>query len=86
LLVALSPDAMKAVDSLLAKISIKIWGLTTSFPRAGLHGPIEKIGLNIPSIWEDFCGTALWSWTQIINDEGALGTTAQASLHGAVLI
>jgi hypothetical protein len=61
----------------------KIWGLSTSFPRAGLNCPIEEIGLNIPSIWEDYCGTALRSWTQILNDEGALGTTARAFLHGA---
>jgi hypothetical protein len=38
-LVALSPQAMKAVDSLIAKLSRKIWGLPTSFPRAGLHAP-----------------------------------------------
>ncbi len=34
-LVALSRDAMKAVDSLLERLSRKIWGLPTSFPRAG---------------------------------------------------
>ena len=45
--------------------------------------PVEEIDLNIPSIWEDFCGLALRSWTQILNDEGALGITARASLHGA---
>ena len=58
-------------------------GIPTSFPREGLHGPIEEIGLDIPSIWKDFCGTVLWSWTHILNDEGVLGTTARASLHGA---
>ena len=38
-------------------------------------------GLNIPSIWENYCGAAIRSWTQIINDGGALGTTARASLQ-----
>ena len=82
-LMALSLDAMKEIDSLLEKISIKIWGLPTSLPRTGLHAPIEEIGLNIPLIWEDFCGTALKFWTHILNGEGALGTTARPSLHGA---
>jgi hypothetical protein len=27
----------------LEKLSRKIWGLPTSFPREGLRGPIEKI-------------------------------------------
>jgi len=48
-----------------------------------MHAPVEEIGLNIPSIWDDFCGSALRSWTQIRIDEGALGITARASLHGA---
>jgi hypothetical protein len=73
---AISLDDMKAVDSRLERLSRKIWGLPTSFPRAGLHGSIEEIDLYIPTIWEDLCGTVLRSWTQIRNDEGALGTTA----------
>ena len=48
-LVALFPQAMKAVDSL-GELSRKIWGLLASFPRAGPHPPVEEIGLNIPSI------------------------------------
>jgi len=78
-LVALSPDATKAKDSIIEKLSRNIWGIPTSVQRAGLHAPIEEIGLSIPSIWEDFCGTALRSLTQILNDEEALGTTARAS-------
>jgi len=74
---------MKAVDSLNERLSRKTRGIPTSFPTAGLHGPIEEIELNIPSIWEDFCGSALRSWTQNLNDEEALGTTARATLHGA---
>ena len=42
----------------------------------GLHAPTEELGLNICSIWEDYCGS---KWTQIMNDEGALGVTARAS-------
>jgi len=29
------------------------------------------------------CGASIPSWTQILNDEGALGTTARASLQSA---
>ncbi len=36
-LMALSLDGIKAFDSLLGKLSRKILGLSTSFPRAGLH-------------------------------------------------
>jgi hypothetical protein len=50
---------MKEVDSILEKLSRKIWSLPTSFPIAGLHAPVEDIGLTIPSIWEDICGSAL---------------------------
>jgi len=80
---ALSPQALKEVDSFVEKLSRKIWGLPASFPRGGMHVPVEEIGLNIPSIWEDFCGSLLRSWTQNLHDEGALGITARASLHGA---
>ena len=68
---------------MLEGISRQIWKLLTTFPRAGLHALLEDLGLNIPSIWEDCCGAATRSWTQIINDEGALGTTAKASLNMA---
>jgi hypothetical protein len=36
--------------------------------------------LNIPSVWEDYYGAVIRSMKQILNDEGALGTTAKASL------
>jgi hypothetical protein len=82
-LMALSPRAVKAVDSHLDKLSRNVMSLPTSFPRAELHAPLEKIDLNIPSIWEDLCGTALRSRTQNLKDEGVLGITTRASLHGA---
>ncbi len=41
------------------------------------------MGLNIPTIWEDICNTAVRSWTQILNDEEFLGITARASLREA---
>jgi hypothetical protein len=47
---------------------------------AGLHAPAEELGLNIPTVWEDYCGSAVRLWTKILIDEGALGTTARASL------
>ena len=82
-LMALSPASIKAVDSVIEAISRDIWKLPASFPKAGLHALIEDVGLNIPSIWEDYCGAAVRSWTQILNDEGALGVTARASLQRA---
>jgi hypothetical protein len=78
---ALSPQAIREVDSVLEGISKKIWSLPPTFPKDGLHALLEDIGLNIPSVWEDYCGAAIRSWTLILNDEGALGTTSRASLH-----
>ena len=78
---ALSPQAIREVNSILEGISKKIWHLPPTFPKAGLHALLEDIGLNVPSIWEDYCGAAIRSWTQILNHKGALGTTARASLH-----
>jgi hypothetical protein len=75
---ALSPTAMVEVDTILEGPSRKIWHLPNTFPRAGLHAPTEKLGLNIPTICEDYCGSTIRSWTQIMNDEGALGITAMA--------
>jgi hypothetical protein len=71
---ALSPQAMQEVDSSLEDISRQIWNLPPAFPKAGLHALLEDLGLNIPSIWEDYCGAVIRSWTQILNDEGALGS------------
>ncbi len=64
-------------------ISKQIWKLSLTFPMTGLHALLEDFGFNIPSIWEDYSGEAIRSWTQILNDEGALGTTARASLNMA---
>jgi len=78
---ALSPQAIPEVDSLIEGISRQIWNLPINFQRTGLHALLEDLGLNIPSIWEDYCGAAIRSWTQILNDGGALGSTARASLQ-----
>ncbi len=78
---ALSPQAIREVDSVLEELSSKIWNLPPTFPKAGLHALLEEIGLNILSIWEDYCGAAIRSWTRLLNDEGPLGTTARASLR-----
>ncbi len=80
-----SPQAIKEADSFLEKLSRRIWCLPTSFPKAGLHVPIEDIGLNIPSAWEEFCGSALRSWAHILNDEEDLGITARASYTERIL-
>jgi len=80
---ALSPKSMGQVDSILEGATKKIWNLSNTFPRAGLHAPADELGLNIPIVWEGYCGSAIISWTQILNDEGSLGTTARASLRQA---
>ena len=82
-LMALSPLSIKAVDSVLETISRDISNLPASFQKAGLYALLEEVGLNIPSVGEDYCGATVRSWTQILNDEGALGVTARASLHRA---
>jgi hypothetical protein len=76
---ALSSTAMAEVDSIFEGTSRKIWHLPNTFPRAGLHAPPEELGLNTPTFWEDYCGSAIRSWTQILNDDGALGVAAMAS-------
>jgi hypothetical protein len=80
---ALSPTAMAEVDSILESTSRKIWHLPNTFPIAGLHAPAEELGLKIPTVWEDYCGSAIRSWTQILNDEGAIGAAARASYEQA---
>jgi hypothetical protein len=78
---ALSPQAIQEMDSLLEGISRQIWNSPIAFPKAGLYALLEDLGLNIPSVLKDYCGAVIRSWTQIFNDEGALGTTARASLQ-----
>ena len=41
----LSTQVVKEVDSFVEKLSRKIWGLHASFPRVGMHAPVEEIGL-----------------------------------------
>ncbi len=77
----LSPTTMSEVDFVLEGAASQIWRLPTNFPKACLHAPAEELGLNIPIVWEDYCGSALRSWTQILNDEGVLGATTRASLR-----
>ncbi len=78
---ALSPSTIKEVDSVLEQISKPIWNLPVNFPKTWLHAHLQEVGLNIPSVWEDYCGTTVRFWTQILNDEGALGATSRASLQ-----
>ena len=82
-LMALPSPAIKAVDAVLEKVSMQIWNLLASFLRTGLHALLDEVALTIPSVWEDYCGATVRSWTHILNDEGALGTTTRASLQRA---
>ena len=77
---ALSPQAIREVDSVLEGISRQIVNLPPTFPKAGLHALLEDIGLNIPSVCKDYCGVAIRSWTRILDDKGVLGTTARTSI------
>ena len=52
---------MSEVDSVLEGAARNIWRLPTNFPKAGLHAPTEELGLNIPTVWEDYCGSAIRS-------------------------
>jgi hypothetical protein len=79
----LFPSAIRKVDSVLENISRQIWGLLTSFPTARLHALLENLELSVPSILDGYCGATIRSWTQIPDDEGALGTTARASFKQA---
>ncbi len=47
---ALSPQAIREVDSVLEGISRQIWNLAPTFPKVGLHVLLEDLGLNIPSV------------------------------------
>ena len=79
-LIALSPTAITSIDSLLEATCRKMWRLPNGFPRAGLHSPHDELGLNLPTIWEDYCAAATNSWTDI---QGALEATARSSLTQA---
>ena len=57
-LMALSRQAIQEMDLVLEGISIQIWSLFPTFPKARLHALLEDLDLNIPSIWEDYCGAA----------------------------
>jgi hypothetical protein len=47
---ALSPKAIRDVDSVLEGISRQIWSLPPAFPKTGLHALLEDLGLNISSV------------------------------------
>ena len=79
-LMALSPTAINSIDSLLEATCRNFLRLPKGFPRAGLHAPYDELSLNLPTIWKDYCAAATNSWTSILNDQGALGATARASL------
>jgi len=49
---ALSPQAIQEVDSLIEGITRQIWNLPITFPKADMHAFLDDLGLNIPSIWE----------------------------------
>ncbi len=49
-LMALSPQAIREVDSVLDGIFRQIWSLPPTFPKDGPHALLVDLGLNIPSI------------------------------------
>ena len=61
-LVALSPLAIREADSVLEGISRQLWNLPPTSPKARLHTLLdEDLGLNILSVWDDYCGAAIRS-------------------------
>jgi hypothetical protein len=80
---ALFPACITSIDSKIEATCRKIWKLPKDFPRAGLHAPQNGLEPNLPTIWEDYCSAAINSWTRILNDQGALGVRARASLTQA---
>jgi hypothetical protein len=77
---ALSLPAIREADSMVEKISRKIWIIPASFPKTWLNALLDDLGLNFILAWEDYCSAAIRSWTQIPNDEGALARNHCARL------
>ena len=78
---ALLPTAIASIDSKIEITCRKIWNLPKGFPKTSLHASQDELGLNLPTrLWEDYPSAAIISWTEILNDNGALGATAQTSL------
>ena len=82
-LLALSPAAITQLDSILESACRRIWKLPKCFPRTALHAPHHEWGLNLPTLWEDYCASGTRTWSTILNDQGALGLTARTSLQEA---
>jgi hypothetical protein len=78
---ALSPNGINSIDSTLDATCRKIWYLPKGLSTACLHAPQDELYLNLSPVWEDYCSAATNSWTQIYNDDGALGATTRASLY-----
>jgi hypothetical protein len=72
---------MTLIDVQLEVACRKIWNLPKSYPRAALLVPHNKLGITIPTIWEDYCSSAIRSWIHVLNDKGALGASTRATLH-----
>jgi hypothetical protein len=70
---ALSPAFFTTIDSKLEGTCRKIWKLPKGFLTAGMNAPHDELGLNLPTIWEDYCSATINSWTHILNDRESLG-------------
>ena len=73
------------LDAILLTGVRQLHRLPKSFPRVALQAPAHQLGLNFPSIWEDYSAAAGASWCRILNDEGILGRAARDSLSQAAL-
>ena len=74
-----------SIDFTIEATCRKIWNLPKGLPKAAcLYAPQDELCLNLLTIWEGYCSSPTTnSWTQILNDNGALGATARASLFQA---
>jgi hypothetical protein len=45
-----------------------------------VHAPHDELGLNLITIWENYCSTAIRSCTQICIEQGAMVINAKVTL------
>ena len=82
-LTALSWAEVAQPDAILVGGARRIHSLPRGFPRVGIQAEQRELGLNFPSIWEDYSATAARLWINLLNDKGELGGTARRSLQRA---
>ena len=65
------------LDAILLQGLRHLHHLPRSFPRVALQAPTSELGLNFPSVWEDYSVAAASTWCRVLNDDGSLGRAAR---------